>query len=148
MDNAEKAKIVTAFETDFIMNRASELPKQLERFYRRRMPVKKPYMNRLPLEERMYLRKVLNGNTKNHWYYLGETIELAFRGPVYGPDKHVGGWKSYCILYNSVRAAALLALNLESMFFGRVKCYCIPYIERPWSDRPYTWIRLKVLFMD
>ena len=148
MGDAERIKSVTAMESDFIMEEAEKLPQSLKRFYRRRMPFHKPWLNRLPLEERVYLRKVLKGNTQNHWYYLGEKVELVLSGKVYGPDKHQGDFRSYCILHNSVKDAALLALNLEALFFGRVKCYCIPYVESPHSSRPYTWIRVKVLFRN
>lgn len=147
MDGQERIKIVTSSESDFIMEEAKKLPKDLERYYRRRVPFKKPHLERITLAEKLQIRHILAGKISDHWYYLGEKVEIACAGKVYGPDKHgKSGLRSYCVLMNGVKAAALVCKNLEAQFSRKVKCYCIPYVERAWADRPYTWIRVKVLF--
>jgi len=145
MEN-EGWKIAAANEVDYIMEEAAKLNQGLTAYYRRKVPNKKPWLTRMTLDERTKLRRILSGNIQNNWYHLGEKLTLLFSGKVYGPDKHNMFLKSYCILHNDVKDAALICKNLEAQFFGKVKCFCIPYIERPWTDRPYTWIRVKVLF--
>ena len=148
LNEAEEHLARAAAWKEGIFKDAERLPKLLKDFFRKKVPNKKPYLKRLTLTEKGALRKILSGQVKNFWYYLGEEKDLCLLGPgVYGPDKHAGSLRSYCVLHNDVREAALVCFNLERQFPGKVKCYCIPYVENLHSTfNAYLWIRIKVLF--
>ena len=133
---------------------AEELSAELKKFLVKKVPNRKLYLLPLPNDGREQLRSLLRTGIRNNWFSLGEAgLKFVYGGKLYGPDKHSdtgnpGDYRSYCVLHNDLKEAALTCWNLEQLFPGRVQCFVIPYIEGEHfvMARPLFWYRVKVLF--